>query len=74
MDNSMQTLMQMMSMGNNPEAIVNNMIRQNPQMRAIFNQQKNSGMSMKDFTMQLAKQQGVDIEPMIQMLNQRGIK
>lgn len=71
--NPMQILMQMMS-GGNPQAMLQNAMKQNPQLQAILNQQKQSGMSMEQYVRQLAKQNGVDINPMIQFLNQRGIK
>lgn len=69
----MQILMQMMS-GGNPQAMLQNAMKQNPQLQAILNQQKQSGMSMEQYVRQVAKQQGVDIEPMLNMLRQRGIK
>lgn len=45
MDNSMNILLQFLSTGGNPQQIAQNMIRQNPQLRAILNQARNSGMS-----------------------------
>ena len=69
----MQILMQMMS-GGNPQVMLQNAMKQNPQLQAILNQQKQSGMSMEQYVRQLAQQNGVDINPMIQFLNQRGIK
>jgi len=74
MANPMQILMQMMSGGGNPQMILQNAIKQNPQFNALLNQQKQSGMSMEQFVRQLAQQNGVDINPMVQFLNQRGIK
>ena len=71
--NPMQILMQMMS-GGNPQAMLQNAMQRNPQLQAILNQQKQSGMSMEQYVRQLAKQQNVDIEPMLNMLRQRGIK
>ena len=38
MNNPMQMLMQLMQMGNNPNAIIQNAIRQNPQYNFILNQ------------------------------------
>lgn len=71
--NPMQILMQMMN-GGNPQAMLQNAMKQNPQLQAILNQQKQSGMSMEQYVRQVAKQQNVDIEPMLNMLRQRGIK
>ena len=71
--NPMQILMQMMS-GGNPQAMLQNAVKQNPQLQAVLNQQKQSGMSMEQYVRQLAQQNGVDINPMVQFLRQRGIK
>ena len=69
----MQLLNQMMNMGN-PQMIIQNMINQNPQARILFNQMNQSGMSQKDFVLQYARQNNIDINPIIQMMAQRGIK
>lgn len=71
--NPMNILMQMMS-GGNPQSMLQNAMRQNPQLQAILNQQKQSGMSMEQYVRQIAQQQGVDINPMVQFLRQRGMK
>lgn len=70
----MQFLMQMMSGGGNPQQIMQSKMQQNPQFQAILNQQKQSGMSMEQFTRQLAQQRNIDLNPMINFLNQMGIK
>lgn len=74
MGNQMNLLMQLLNSGNNPQAIVNNLISQNPQMRAIVSQAKQSGMSMQDYVMNVAKQRNIDIQPMINALKQRGVR
>lgn len=71
--NNIGNLMGMIN-GGNPEQIAQNMIRQNPQLNAIFNQMQQSGLSAKDFTMQFAKQNNIDIQPLMNMLKQRGLK
>lgn len=71
--NPMNILMQMMS-GGNPQQMLQGAVQNNPQLKAILNQQKQSGMSMEQYVRQLAQQQGVDINPMVQFLHQRGIK
>lgn len=71
--NKIGNLMGMIN-GGNPEQIAQNMIRQNPQLNAIFNQMQQSGLSAKDFTMQFAKQNNIDIQPLMNMLKQRGLK
>lgn len=71
--NPMQILMQLMSSGN-PQQMMQNMARQNPQVNAILNQQRQSGMSMEQFTRQYAKQNNIDINPMLNAMKQRGMK
>lgn len=74
MDNSMNILLQFLSTGGNPQQIAQNMIRQNPQLGAILNQARNSGMSMKDFTMQYARQNGINLQPMLDLMAKRGYR
>ena len=72
--NPMQFLMQLMASGNNPQQIVQNMMRQNPQFNAMLNQQKQSGMTMEQFARQYAKQNNIDIDSMANMLRNSGAK
>lgn len=71
--NPMQLLLQMMSSGN-PQQFMQNMMRQNPQMNAMFNQQKQSGLSMEQYVKQFAKQNNIDLQPLINAMRQRGYK
>ena len=70
---TMSFLMKLLTQGK-PEQVMSKMVQQNPQFNAILNQAKRSGMSMKDFTLQYAKQNGIDIQPMLNMLSQRGFR
>ena len=70
----MNILMQLMAGGGNPQQMLQNMIRQNPQVNAIFNQQKQSGMTMEQFVRQYAKQNNIDINQMVDFLKQRGMR
>ena len=72
MNNPMQILMQLMSSGSNPQSMMQNMIKNNPQFNAILNQQKQSGMSMEQFVRNFAKQNNIDINPMIDFMKRRG--
>ncbi len=72
--NPMNVLMQLMSMGTNPQQITSQILSQNPQMKVAFNQMQQSGMSTKDYVMQYAKQNNIDIQPFLNVMNQRGIK
>lgn len=76
MNNPMQMIFQMMQMGNNPQQILNTIVNQNPQARALMNQIQNSGMSPQDYLRQYAKQNNIDLDknPMVQMLRSRGAK
>lgn len=70
----MNLLMNLMTGGNNPQQIMQNLAKQNPNVNAILTQVSNSGMSMKDFTMQYAKQNNINLQPFIDMMSKRGIK
>lgn len=72
--NPMQLITQFLGMGNNPQQIMQNIIHQNPQMQVIVNQVQQSGLSPKQFVMQYAKQNNIDINPLVQFMSQRGIK
>lgn len=74
MNNPMQILMQLMNSGRNPRQMIENMMKQNPQFNAMLNQQKQSGMSMEQFVKQYAKQQNIDINPMLDMLRRNGTR
>lgn len=65
---------QMLNMGSNPQQIFQNMIYQNPQVQVAINQMQQSGMSPREYALQYAKQNNINISPMINMLQQRGIK
>jgi ABC-type branched-subunit amino acid transport system substrate-binding protein len=74
MNNIVNMITQIMMNGQNPNQIVQQMIQQNPQAQVLFNQMQQSGMSIKDFTMQYAKQNNLNLEQIINVLSQRGIK
>ena len=69
----MQMVMQMLMGGNNPQQLANQLVQSNPQMNAIANQMKQSGMSPTEFLQQYAKQNGQNIQPLLNMLSHRGI-
>ena len=52
----------------------NQLIQQNPQAQILFNQMKQSGMSARDFTLQYARQNNINIDAIINSLRQRGVK
>ena len=59
MNNPMQMIIQMLYSGGNPQQIVQNMVKQNPQLNAILNQAKNSGLTMEQYARQYAKQNNI---------------
>lgn len=71
--NMLPMIMQMLSSGNNPNQLVQQLMQNNPQMNSIANQMRNSGMPPKDFLMQYAQQNGKNIQPLLDMLSKRGI-
>lgn len=71
--NPMFFLMSMLS-GGNPQAQVQQIIQSNPQAQAIVTQMKQSGMTPKQFLNQYARQNNIDLTPMINLLGQNGIK
>ena len=73
-NNYMNNLMQLLNMGVNPQQIVQNAIARDPQLQQIFSQINGKNLSTKDVVMQLAQKRGIDLNPMIQMLQQKGFK
>lgn len=72
--NVINSIMQIIQSGNNPEMLFNTLAKNNPNIQNLLNQKQQSGMSWKDMTIQLARQSNVDITPYIQALQQKGIK
>ena len=73
-NNGMNFLMNMLSAGNNPEQFIKNIVSQNPQLNAVYTQAQQSGMPMKDFVMQYAKQNNINIQPFVDAISKKGIK
>lgn len=73
-NNIVMNLINIMRANGNPNVYLTNLAKQNPQVRNLLNQKRQSNMSWEQFTMQLAKQNGVDMTPIIQGLNNNGIK
>lgn len=73
-NNVINSVLQMISNGQNPSQLIQQMINNNPQAQVLFNQMQQSGMSMRDFTMQYARQNNINLQPILNALMQRGIK
>lgn len=74
MPSPLEIMMQMVMGGQNPEVIMNQMLQQNPQLQVIMNQARQSGMSPRDYTLQYARQNNINIQPLINMFGNKGIK
>ena len=68
-NNPFISILQKMSMSNNPNAILESLVRQNPQIDMLFNQVRNSGMSMEQYARQLAKQNNINVDQLLRNLN-----
>ena len=60
-NNPMQQMLQMLSISNNPNQVVQMLAQQNPNVQAILNQMQQSGMTPQQFAMQYARQNNIDI-------------
>lgn len=72
-NNYINNLNQLLSMGNNPQQIIQNAIAQNPQLQQLFSQ-IGGGVNAKTLVMQIAQQRGIDLNKMIQILQNKGIR
>lgn len=70
----LNNLMQLISGGMNPQQIIQSLSNQNPQIQVLLNQARQSGMTPQQYAMQYAKQNNINIQPLINLLNNRGIK
>lgn len=73
-NNTLALFNQLISGGQNPQQIIQSLLMQNPQYQMIFNQIQSSGLSMKDYVIQYAKQNQIDIQPMLNLMQQKGYK
>ena len=73
-NNYMNNLNQLLAMGQNPQQIIQNAIARNPQLQQVFSQIGGNGMTAKAMVMQIAQQQGIDVNQMLQFIQQKGIK
>lgn len=67
-------IIQMITNGQNPQQVIQQIVQKNPQAQVLMNQMQQSGMSVKDFTLQYAKQNNINLQPTLNILSQRGIK
>lgn len=70
-NNVMNNLNMLLNMGQNPQQIVQNAIARNPQLQQTFSQYNGN---LKGVVMQLAQQQGIDINQLINYIQNKGIR
>lgn len=73
-NNPMERMLQMLSMGNNPNQVVQMLAQQNPNVQAILNQMQQSGMTPQQFAMQYARQNNIDINQVANAFRKMGGK
>lgn len=73
-NNPMQQMLQMLSMINNPNQVVQMLAQQNPNVQAILNQMQQSGMTPQQFAMQYARQNNIDINQVANAFRKMGGK
>lgn len=73
-NNIVASMIQILQMGQNPEQLIMNAAKNDPKINMLLNQKQQSGMSWKEFTLQLARQQNYNIEPILQQLSQKGFR
>lgn len=73
-NNPLQALTQLLQMSNDPNSILQDLLTQNPKYQILINQMGQSGMSPRQFTEQLFRQNNVDVNVIQNLFNQRGIK
>ena len=67
MNNPINIFRNILSMGNNPEQIEKMLYAQNPRLRAISNQIKESGKTPIEFAMQYARQNNIPLQQNVLM-------
>lgn len=58
----------------NPNQVLENIIKSNPNANVAINQMRQSGMSAKDYVINLAMQNNIQLQPILSALQQVGIK
>lgn len=67
--NNIKNMMSMFQGKSNPQALIQGVAAQNPQMQGVLNMINSSGMSPKDLFMQKAKEKGINPDDIINQLN-----
>lgn len=67
-NNQFMQIINLMRSGQNPNILINQMANQDPRVRMVLEQFKNSGMSPQQFVYQYARQNGIDISQIDNMM------
>ncbi len=70
-NNQFLQIMNLMRSGQNPNVLINQMANQDPRVRMVLEQFKNSGMSPQQFVYQYARQNGIDISQIDNMMRSK---
>lgn len=62
MNSAVNIFKNMLSMGTNPQQVEKMILSQNPQLQALSNQIKESGLSPIEFAMKFAKQNNIPLQ------------
>jgi hypothetical protein len=67
-NNNLNNLVNLMKGAKNPQALIQQIATQNPQMRTILNMVQNNGRNPKDLFYDIAKQKGVNPDDILNLL------
>ncbi len=70
----LQMITQLMASGQNPQMIIENLMRQNPNAQAILNQMNQSGMNPREFVQQYCRQNNIDLSQIQNLAHSKGIR
>lgn len=68
----MNMIQNLLASTQNPNQLVQQMAQNNPMMSMVLQKVTNSRMSMRDFAIMYAKQNNIDIQPVLDMLSSNG--
>lgn len=74
--NPVNSMLQFLNNGGNPQQLANQIMQQNPQARQALEQLQHmsNGQNPKDIAMQLAQQRGIDPAQLMQIAKKMGLK
>ncbi len=70
---NLHALMSLIDKNTDVKSLTNVLLKNNPRLKPLYDQMKSSGMSEKEFVMSYARQNNINIEPIVQMFKNKGI-